>query len=69
MDYATFAKNCEEAFLVDDEEEDSFVPFPAAAPIGNINIIPTPPPMTRELLYRSVYDEIDKKKKGKCANP
>ena len=35
VDYATFAKNCEEAFLVDDEgDENDFVPFPAAAPIG-----------------------------------
>ena len=65
VDYATFAKNCEEAFLVDDEgDENDFVPFPAAAPIGGSAIVPTPPPMTRELLYRSVYDEIDTKKKG-----
>ena len=60
--YEEFYKNCEEAFLVDIEADEG--PKPPAVNAGREQDIPAPPPMTRELLYRSVYDEIDTMKNG-----
>ena len=64
-----FQKNCEDAFLAaveqPENEDDSFCPHPQAVAMDRPAADPPiPPPMTREMLYRSVYDQIDTKRTG-----
>ena len=33
---------------------------------ATVSVIPQPPPMTREMLYRSVFNNCDENKKGTC---
>ena len=33
---------------------------------ATVSVIPQPPPMTREMLYRSVFNNCDENKKGSC---
>jgi Ca2+-binding EF-hand superfamily protein len=62
--YEKFFSNCESAFLVDEEQDEGPTDLAPAPPLHSGMEIPFPPPMTRELLYRSVYDEIDTMKNG-----
>lgn len=69
VSFEQFYRNCETAFVPEgdeDEKEEELVQFPEAAPAdgGSAPVPPTPPPMTREMLYRSVYDAIDTRKAG-----
>ena len=64
-----FQKNFEDAFLAaveqPENEDDSFCPHPQAVAMDRPAADPPiPPPMTREMLYRSVYDQIDTKRTG-----
>ena len=51
VDFRGFLTECEDAFRVREADEGGYVIHPAAGP-AYASEIPTPPPMTRELLFR-----------------
>ena len=68
VDFDGFYERCESAFVPDGDGGGGAgeCEHPAAAPAHGGSFVepPAPPPMTREILYRSVFNQVDTKQKG-----